>query len=565
MSRRLPATALLLARTARHLRPAQVAHRVRLRAQQAAFARFPTVLERALEAPSPPAGAAWPAGFAPLDGQDVGDAAPAADAYAAGRFTFLAEERTLTTPTGAWDWEQAQALRLWRFHLHGFEWAWAFAAHPDRAMASSLLGDVLRSWTAGTAVGRGDAWAPYVVSLRAWALCGLHGPLLAGTDIGAGTAAALAVHARFLRSHLELDVGGNHLVKNLKALIGLGVFLDEVDVVDTAAARLATELPRQVLEDGGHFELSPSYHCQVLGDLVDVGGLLAAAGRPPVEGLEGAVASMRSWLGAMLLPDGDVPLFNDGGPVDHRRIALLAPTRAAAGPTAPGITLLPASGHAVVRAGPLLLVADVGLPCPPELPAHAHADCLSFQLAVDGRLVVADTGTSTYAAGARRDHERSTAAHSTVEVDGEDQTEVWGAFRAARRAHPHLERAGLDADGTAVVMAWHDGYERLRGRPRHRRTWRITAGAVEIVDQVDGDGEHRCVARLILAPGTPVEQLGDGRFRAGPVEVLLAGGRASQEQVEVAPDFGRLVPATCLRLQADGPLPHRLVTTITTG
>ena len=30
----------------------------------------------------------------------------------------------------------------------------------------------------------------------------------------------LAAHAGFLRRHLESDVGGNHLVKNLKALTG---------------------------------------------------------------------------------------------------------------------------------------------------------------------------------------------------------------------------------------------------------------------------------------------------------------------------------------------------------
>ena len=53
---------------------------------------------------------------------------------------------------------------------------------------------------------------------------------------------------------------------------------------------------------------------------------------------------------------------------------------------------------------------------------------------VDGEPLLIDTGTSTYAAGAVRDRERSTAAHNTLEVDGRDSTEVWGAFRAGRRA-----------------------------------------------------------------------------------------------------------------------------------
>ncbi|MGH9158333.1 MAG: heparinase II/III family protein [Acidimicrobiales bacterium] len=84
-------------------------------------------------------------------------------------------------------------------------------------------------------------------------------------------------------------------------------------------------------------------------------------------------------------------------------------------------------GHAVVRtgAGRLHLVADAGPPCPSELPAHSHADCLSFEFAVDGRRLIVDTGTSTYRAGPRRDQERSTAAHNTVEIDGEGPSHFW--------------------------------------------------------------------------------------------------------------------------------------------
>ena len=88
----------------------------------------------------------------------------------------------------------------------------------------------------------------------------------------------------------------------------------------------------QVLPDGGHYERSPSYHCQVLGDLIDVGALLEAAGFPPVDGLDDTVDAMRRWLGAMLLPDGDVPLFNDCTLVGKERLAVLAPAPPAGPP-----------------------------------------------------------------------------------------------------------------------------------------------------------------------------------------------------------------------------------------
>ncbi|MGH9179942.1 MAG: heparinase II/III domain-containing protein [Acidimicrobiales bacterium] len=481
---------------------------------------------------------------------------PEAEVNAAGRFSFLGEERWLGDEP---DWDQSGAERLWRFHLHGFEWAWAFAAHRDRPWASHHLRRLWRSWHDATTVGRGDAWSPFVASLRAWALCGTHA-LFAGTGDEDDLVDCMSVHAGYLRAHLELDVGGNHLVKNLKALVGLGVFLGDAAVVEATTRRLRHQLDRQVLPDGGHYERSPSYHAQVLGDLVDISGLLAAGGGPQVEGLPTAIASMRGWLGAMLMTDGDVPLFNDCTLVGADRLAALAPAPAPAEP----LTVLQPSGYVVVRTGRLHLVADVGLPCPPELPAHAHADCLSFELAVDGRRLVVDTGTSTYRAGPRRAYERSTAAHSTVEVGGADQTEVWGVFRAARRAVPRLEQATLD-DGAAVMVASHGGYERLPGRPRHRRTWRVSDTWVEIVDDVTGGAAHRAVARLVLAAGTEVEPLGDGRFRAGPAVVSLTGGTAGVEAVEVARGFGDLRPATSLTLSADGPLPRRLVTRVALG
>jgi hypothetical protein len=142
----------------------------------------------------------------------------------------------------------------------------------------------------------------------------------------------------------------------------------------------------------------------------------------------------------------------------------------------------------------LHLVADVGDPCPPDLPAHAHADCLSFELAADGRRVVVDPGTSTYTEGAQRTHERSTAAHNTVAVDGADQSEVWGAFRAGRRARGRLLAAGDDGELVRVVAS-HDGYRRLPGSPVHRREW-VVGDHVEITDEISGAGAHLVESRV---------------------------------------------------------------------
>jgi uncharacterized heparinase superfamily protein len=255
----------------------------------------------------------------------------------------------------------------------------------------------------------------------------------------------------------------------------------------------------------------------------------------------------------MLLPDGDVPLFNDCTLVGQARVRLLQP----APPPAKRLVVLQPSGYVVVQPDERLhLVADIGLPCPRELPAHAHADCLSFELSVDGNRIVVDTGTGTYAAGPRRDHERSTAAHNTVEIDEADQTEVWGAFRAARRATPRLERADDDGE-TIKVTASHDGYERLPGRPRHRRTWRVKDATVEVIDEILGDGRHRLASRLHLAPTLLIDGCGE-MVSAGGLHIKFEGAAAVKEECEVARRFGESLRALCLSAYLDARLPTRI-------
>ena len=76
-------------------------------------------------------------------------------------------------------------------------------------------------------------------------------------------------------------------------------------MLERALSRLRQQLAIQVLPDGGHYERAPAYHCQVLGDLIDVAGLLRSAGREPGPELTSThPAGCRSWLGCVLSPAG---------------------------------------------------------------------------------------------------------------------------------------------------------------------------------------------------------------------------------------------------------------------
>jgi uncharacterized heparinase superfamily protein len=540
----------VLGRTVVHLRPAQLAHRTRLRTQQAGLRRFPEAGRLIMPGPAPAAAVGWP------------DAVRPVDALTPGRWPSLAELRTgkirLLGLARELGWGHSDAPRLWRFHLHYWDWAWGLAADQDRLAGRALFARLWRSWQASAEFGRGDAWHPYTAALRAWSWCGLHRALVAGSDIERDFIAGLAAHAGFLRRHLEYDVGGNHLIKGLKALAGLAVFFADERLLRLALRRLTSELARQVLPDGGHYERAPAYHCQVLADLVDVADLLRAAGRPPVWEIITAIAHMRRWLAIVLTPDGQVPLLNDGYPVDRELITALRPGPILENPDRP-LLVLPATGLVRAVAGGWHLLADVGPPCPPSLPAHAHADTFGCLVHVDKVPLLIDTGTSTYELGPVRRHERSTAAHSTVQVDGADSTEVWGVFRAGRRAR--VSGLTVHADAARITCeAVHDGFRGLRGRPLHHRRWSLTSDELRVEDTVTGQGRHKIVIHWQLAAGSTVRVADGAAFVASPAGAFAVTVAATApvalatETRAVAAGFGSTADAPVLICRVDAAL-----------
>jgi uncharacterized heparinase superfamily protein len=540
----------LLSRTIMHLRPSQVAHRARLRAQLACLRRFPETGRRIVSGPDPSAVVGWPEVFRTVDAQTPGRW-PGLPEVRAGKIRLLGLARDLGD-----DWTQADAPRLWRFHLHYWDWAWGLAADPDRLASRALFARLWRSWQATARFDHPDAWHPYPAALRAWSWCSLHDELVAGSDIEPDFVAGLAAHAGFLRRHLEYDLGGNHLIKDLKALVGLAIFFADERLLRLAVRRLARQADTQVLADGGHYERSPAYHCQVLADLIDAVGLLRAADQVPPSNLTAAVDRMRRWLGAVLTPDGEVPLLNDGYPVERELIAALQPSPDPGDP----LVVLPDTGLVRTVTGDWHLLADVGPPCPPSLPGHAHADTFGCLVHVNGLPLLIDTGTSTYEPGPVRRYERSTAAHSTVQLDGADSTEVWGVFRAARRARVSGLVARADSSGL-TCEAVHDGFRRLPGRPLVRRRWKLTGDELRVDDLVTGRGQHEIVIRWQLAADSAV-RLADGAalvtslagtFRA----VVLATGpmRLAAETRQVAAGFGSTTDALALVCRTRAPLP----------
>ncbi|PZN73092.1 MAG: hypothetical protein DM484_23330 [Candidatus Methylumidiphilus alinenensis] len=194
------------------------------------------------------------------------------------------------------------------------------------------------------------------------------------------------------------------------------------------------------------------------------------------------------------------------------------------------------SGYIRVCWGNMVALLDVAPIGPDYLPGHAHADTLSFELSLFGQRVLVNSGTSCYGMGPERLMQRGTATHNTVAINGKDSSEVWGGFRVARRARPFGLRIEESENSLKVVCA-HDGYTRLPGRPIHRREWRISEGAMEIVDTIEG-GFDEAVGRLFFHPGLSLEP------NPNVIELATAVGRNKSALAGVYGELTGRMPET---------------------
>lgn len=450
-------------------------------------------------------------------------------------------------------WDDPTLPLLWRYNQHYFDDLNAHSADARRSWHRALVD----RWIDANPPGRGTGWAPYPVSLRIvnWVKW-----FRGGEPPDAAWLHSLAVQTRWLAQRVEWHLLGNHLFVNAKALVFAGLFFEGSEADNWRAAGLAIlarEIPEQILADGGHFERSPMYHALALEDVLDLLNLFAACGgddagsRACESMLRERAGRMLLWLRCMTHPDGDLARFNDCAPgiaPDNAEIeryaAVLGVT--AALPADDTVTALVPSGYVRAARGGALALIDVAPVGPDYLPGHAHADTLSFELSVHGHGLIVNRGTSEYGTGARRQLERGTAAHSTVQVGGHDSSEVWAGFRVGRRARP----APLRIEGWRIEGS-HDGYAHLGGRPEHLRRWRMDADALTVEDRLSPTPTEPAVARFHLAPGCRAQSDDGARWTVRTndgtsVVAEVDGAHARVEPWQHATAFGTLVPAQTL-------------------
>jgi hypothetical protein len=385
---------------------------------------------------------------------------------------------------------------------------------------------------------------------------------------------------------------------------------------------LLSESHAQVHTDGVQFEQSTCYHRYSVEIYLHF-LLLAAQNGVPVPGhLADRVARMVDFLIAIRLPDRSIPTIGDGdggsllplavrSPADARGVFATAAALfkrsdfawasegaapevfwltgrdgartfdavAPAEPASAASRVFPSGGYAVMRSSwerdAHQLIVDIGpLGCTVS-GGHGHADLLGVQCAIFGEPCLVDPGTYCYTADSQwRSFFRSSAAHSTVMIDGAGQSEPAGPFGWHRRPRVRLREWHSNPDFD-FLDADHDAYAGLADPVVHRRrVVFVKPGYWILIDDLLGSARHQVDLAFQFAPidvtlaphAWARAQTPGGRvlwispFPSAPMQAALRCGETAPIRGWISRDYGQRQPAPMLVYSSAVALPWRILT-----
>jgi hypothetical protein len=320
-------------------------------------------------------------------------------------------------------------------------------------------------------------------------------------------------------------------------------------------AELLSEMDKQVLADGADFEASTGYH-RFVAELFLYSFMLCCANNIELEKRYWTrLHQMLLYIRAYLRPDGLAPLIGDtdSGQVlpvvrrsaDDHGYLLGIGVRVFDDPslTTPceGSQAFPDAGIYIMRDRDLYLcfnASGVGIN---GRGSHGHNDALSIEISAGGRALIVDPGTYVYSADLEKRHQfRSTAYHSTVQIDGLEQNtiDVRTPFVIGNEAKPRVLEWETSDDFDRVVGE-HYGYPVVHRRTivfnKRERNWVID-------DEFFGEGEHLYEVRFHFAPGVDPQEL--------TIKCLSTDVQPVLESQPVSTDYGEMRDAlsACWRI-----------------
>ncbi len=515
---------------------------------------------------------------------------------------------------------------LWELNRHALivRLAQGYFLTKDDRFADRAV-QLLEGWIEQNPPARGINWTSSLeVAFRAVAWCWIwaltresrawDGPVLTRF------LSSLWHHARHIERYDSTHHSPNtHLTGEALALVYVGASFPEFRRsalwTRRGTAILSSELARQVLDDGMHFERSVGYHRYTAEFYLHLWLLCRTSAIPAPSGLEARLRAMLDASAAFQCPDGSWPVIGDEdsgstlllatshaqdhGPLlatgaayfgnrawlEHVRESALSGAwwlvddaawttlsshmASASAPRANAIeaTRLPAAGYYIAREhgvpDPWHCVVDAG-PHGGDRTGHAHTDLGHVEISRGSTRIVSDPGCSGYTIDPeRRDWYRSEQAHACLAIDDVPLAVPSGSFSWTRVAPtPTVDEGDSAGLWSCALVYERDG---TVGRLTHRRqVVLVPRWGVLIADWLVPSGSERVTLQWPLAEA-PCASTAAGvsadRYLATWAHAPSATLESATIEPSVAsPGYGREVSSQTLRLRYRCDAPTWLLT-----
>jgi uncharacterized heparinase superfamily protein len=317
---------------------------------------------------------------------------------------------------GSSPWRATPPSEAFAEELHGFGWLRHFRAAPGET--SQALGRALvTGWLERFGAYHPIAWRPEVTARRIQAWLSNGKVIWDGADViwRCAVTQHIAEQARHLARTAALAPEGAPRIATAVGLALSGLCLSEGGArAQLGLQRLAEELDRQLLPDGGHVSRNPATLVQIFADLVALQGTIESTRQPIPEFLRRALDRVAPMIRMLRHGDGRLALFNG---TDEGAEGFIDGLLSRSGQAGAALAHARHSSYHRLEAGKTVLLVDTGAVPRGAMSADIHGGTLAFEMSVGAHRVVVNCGPAAGRGVEWRRAARATAAHSTLSLD----------------------------------------------------------------------------------------------------------------------------------------------------
>lgn len=451
-------------------------------------------------------------------------------------------------------WGEEKFGGLWLDHLHYFRY---LELVPKNIDGVRFVFELLKEWKRSREDVSKAFWPPYNASERAFCISRwyLENQSLLSQAETEFILSIVSQDIDFVSENLELNLDGNHLLKNI-AVVYWGTALFDVSAehkwVRCVERYYDSIVKEQILFDGLHYEKSFIYHQLALIDFLDILAIHPNVESTTYQKLYDLTKKMAIAHQMLLHPLGKPCLFNDSSLNLSSSPSKVKEHYQSVFGRLDEIRILEASGYYKLADDNMCVFVDAGNIGPDCQMGHAHSDMLHFELSWLGIPVLIEAGTSSYYSE-RRSYERSTKGHNTATINDKSQANNWGSFRVAERGRCSV--IGKDfQEGYGRLSAKHDAYLRDLGLI-HQRDFTYSNESLTIVDNFSGSNTDSAEIRInfhfskycsveILTDTHAIVSLNSGQN----LSLHVSNGSIHIEKMQYSEKYNELMDGTLLVL-----------------